>query len=102
MGFEGTKKFAAGTKVRVAEPMDVPEWSEWDDDAGRTSGQLKKRLQGMFFRGDKKITAEVVYIAKESEREGLERKGRVKLRLREPSGSQLVITADPTKLVTAK
>ncbi len=102
MGFEKVKQFAAGTKVRVSEPGEIPEWSEWDDDHGRTSGSVKRRLQQMFFRGDKKITAEVVYIAKESEREGLQRKGRVKVRLRDPSGSALVITADPSKLAVAR
>lgn len=102
MAFEKVKNLAAGTKVRVVEPMDVPEWSEWDDDKGRTSGMIKRRLQAMFFRGDKKITAEVVYIAKESERERLQRKGQIKVRLREPSGSALVITADPSKLTAAR
>ncbi len=102
MAFDLSKNLAAGTKVRVSSPTDVPEWCTWDDDHGRTSGNVKKRLQMLFFRGDKKINAEVVYIAKESERENLRRKGRVKVRVREPSGSCLVITADPTKLMPAR
>ena len=97
-----SKTFSAGTKVRVAEAMDVPEWSEWDDDKGRTSGGLKRRLQQQFFRGDKKVRAEVVYIAKESEREALKRKGQIKLRVKDQSGCMLVITADPAKLVAAR
>lgn len=102
MPFDESKNLAVGSKVRVSEAMDVPEWCEWDDDKGRTSGVLKKRLQLMFFRGDKKITAEVVYVPKESEREKLRRQGRVKLRLREPSGAMLTITADPSKLVRVR
>jgi len=92
---------AAGTKVRIAQPMDVPHWSEWDDDKGRTSVPTKRRLQQLFFRGDKKVTGEVVYIAKESEREGLRRVGHVKVRVREASGSTVVITAEASKLVQA-
>jgi hypothetical protein len=98
MSFGNNKDFAAGTKVRVSEPMEVPEWSKWDDDKGRTSGPLKKRLQQMFFRGDRKITAEIVYIASETEREKLRRKGQVKVRIKDQSGCALVITADPSRL----
>lgn len=99
MSFDMKKFMAVGTKVRVAEPMDVPEYSEWDDDHGRTSAMLKKRLQAMFFRGDRKMAAEIVYISKESERDRLRRKGLVKIRLKDPAGSMLTITADPAKLV---
>ncbi len=98
---EAAKNLASGTKVRVAEPTQVPEWSTWDDDHGRTSGLVKKRLQGLFFKGDRKLTAEIVYIAKESEREKLRRKGQCKVRIRDASGCTLVITADPAKLVKA-
>ncbi len=92
------RDFSAGTKVRVAQPIPVPEWSEWDDDKGRASTPVKKRLQQMFFKGDRKVTAEIVYIAKETERDKLRRLGRVKVRLRDPSGACLVITADATTL----
>jgi hypothetical protein len=97
-----SKTFAAGTKVRVCESMDVPEWSEWDDDKGRTSGGVKKRLCQLFFRGDKKISGEIVYIAKESEREALKRKGQVKVRIKDQTGSMITITADPSKLVQSR
>jgi hypothetical protein len=80
--------------------MDVPENVAWDDDGGRTSGLLKKRLIASFFKQDKRITAEVVYIAKETERERLRRKGLVKLRLRHQSGSMLNITVEPRYLTT--
>lgn len=95
------KNLASGTKVRVGEAMGVPEWSVWDDDHGRTSGLVKKRLQAQFFKGDRKLTAEIVYIAKESERERLRRKGQCKVRVRDQSGCTLVITADPARLVKA-
>ena len=90
------KQLSVGAKVRVVQPMDVPEGSEWDDDKGRISASLKKRLQLQFFRGHAKVMAEIVYVGKESERERLRRKGLVKLRLRDPAGSMLTITAPAT------
>lgn len=98
MAFDGAKYLAVGSKVRVTSPVEVPDWSTWDDDHGRISSQIKKRLQHQFFQGSNKILAEVVYVSKESEREKLRRQGRIKVRLRDPSGSMLVITADPTQL----
>lgn len=82
----------------VNQAMDPPDGIEWDDDAGRTSGLLKKRLITSFFKQDKRINAEVVYIAKESERERLRRKGLIKVRLRHQSGSTLTITVEPRYL----
>ncbi|GMU22143.1 MAG: hypothetical protein AMXMBFR13_22310 [Phycisphaerae bacterium] len=99
MAFENLKILPVGAKVRVAEAMDPPDDVTWDDDAGRTSGLLKKRLITSFFKGDPRIVGEVVYIAKESEREKLRRKGLVKVRLRHQSGSMLTITAAPAVLV---
>jgi hypothetical protein len=99
MAFDQKKYMAVGSKVRVSEPMEVPDWSTWDDDRGRTSSSVKRRLQAAFFRGDRKVSAEVVYISRESEREKLRRQGRIKLRVREPSGAMLSITADPSHLV---
>ena len=98
MAFDLRKHMAVGTRVRVSEPMDVPETSTWDDDHGRVSASMKKRLQAMFFRGDKKLMAEVVHVSKESERDKLRRKGLVKVRLRDKAGCMLTITADPSKL----
>jgi len=95
------KYLAAGTRVKVDEPTEVPQWSECDDDNGRTSVPTKRRLQQLFFRGDKKVQAEVVYIANESLREKLRRLGRVKVRVREPSGSMVVFTAAVDRLVRA-
>ncbi len=94
MAFE-SKTMNVGQRVCVKDPMDPPDGIEWDDDAGRTSGLLKKRLIASFFKQDKRITAEVVYIAKESERERLRRRGLVKLRLRHQSGSMLIISVEP-------
>ena len=101
MAFNESKNLAVGTKVKVIEPMEVPEWSTWDDDKGRTSGSVKKRLLSKFFQGDKKINAEIIYIAKESERDKLRRMGQIKVRIRGPGGTALIITADPAKLVRA-
>ena len=99
MAFADNKHFASGTKVRIAESMDVPQWSTWDDDKGRTSGAVKKRLQQRFFRADRKLTAEIIYIATEEARERLRRKGQTKVRVRDQSGCAMVLTADPATLV---
>lgn len=98
MGFAQANSFGSGTKVRMAQPMSVPQWSTWDDDKGRVSTPVKKRLQTMFFKGDKKVTAEVMYIAKETERDKLRRLGRVKIRIRDLSGASVVITAENNTL----
>lgn len=95
------KALASGTKVRVITPGEPPEWSEWDDDHGRTAPPVKKRMQQMFFRGDRKVSAEIVFVGSESEREEMRRKGRVKVRLREAAGTILVITADAANLQKA-
>ncbi len=97
-----TKNLSVGTKVKVINPGDVPENSTWDDDGGRTSSMIKKRLQSQFFGGNSKILAEVMYIARESEREKLRRKGLIKLRLRDPAGCMINITADPSTLAPAR
>lgn len=102
MSFDMNKFLAVGTKVRISSPMDVPESSTWDDDHGRMSASNKKRIQSMFFRGDRKLAAEIVYISKESERERLRRKGLVKIRVRDQAGSILTLTADPKTLVACR
>ncbi len=99
MAFGNSSHFASGTKVWIAEPMDVPGWSEWDDDKGRTSRPVKKRLQQRFFRADRKVTGEIVYIASERVRELLRRKGQIKVRIRDQSGCAMTLTADPATLV---
>ena len=101
MSFNKSKSFSAGSKVRVVEAMDVPEWSKWDDDKGRISGSVKKRLQQQFFRGDHKLSCEVVYIASEEERERLRRKGQIKVRVKDQSGCAITLTADPAKLISS-
>ena len=98
MGFAQTNHFGSGTKVRMSKPMSVPQWSIWDDDKGRVSTPVKKRLQTMFFKGDKKVSAEVMYIPKETEREKLRRLGRVKVRIRDLSGASVIITAENAQL----
>lgn len=100
MAFE-KKALTVGTKVHVVAPMGTPDNVQWDDDGGRTSGLLKKRLIESFFKKDKRIVGEVVYIAKESERENLRRRGLLKIRLRHQSGSMLVVTIDPKNLTAA-
>ncbi len=91
----------AGVRVRVRKPGPVPEWSDWDDDGQRTSTPVKKRLQTLFFRGDKRVIAEIVYVSSESLRQKLTSKNQIKVELRDPAGASIVITADATNLVTA-
>jgi hypothetical protein len=95
------KHLPAGTRVRVSQPGPVPCWSTWDDDGQRTSSSVKKRLQRLFFSGDRKIHAEVVFIPSESERDRLRSLGRVKVQVRDPAGSSIVVTADATELRVA-
>jgi len=96
------KEMASGTKVRIIKAMEIPQWSEWDDDGGRSSTQVKKRLQQMFFKGDKRVSGEVIYIAKETDGDRLRRLGRCKVRIRDSSGSCVVITADADNLELAR
>ncbi len=102
MGFGMGIHFAAGTRVKVSAPMEVPEWSKWDEDHGRVSTPVKKRLQSAFFKGDQKVSAEVLYISKEGEREKLRRQGRIKIRARDASGTAVVFTAEATCLTRAR
>lgn len=97
-GAESAKKLASGTAVRVRNAIPVPHWCECDDDRGRTSGPVKKRLQEMFFRGDRKVRAEIAWVTSESERDELARKGRVKVKVRESSGTTLTFTAPTDNL----
>lgn len=101
MSMMSAKFVSAGTRVKIASAMSVPEWSSWDNDGGRTSTPVKKRLQQMFFKGDKRIQAEVVYVPSESERDKLRASGRVKVQLRDAAGSMITITAPADALKQA-
>lgn len=92
------KFLSAGTRVKVHSPMSVPTDSTWDDDNQRTSTPVKKRLQQLFFKGDKRVHAEVVYVSSESVRAKLKSKDLVKVALRDPAGSSIVITAPTAHL----
>jgi hypothetical protein len=87
----------AGGRVRVKAPTSVPEWSVWDP-CQRTSTSTKRRLQELFFRGDKRIQGEVVYITSESLRKRLRNQGRTKVELRDSAGASIVIVADAKNL----
>lgn len=90
---------SAGTKVKVRQPGGVPAWSEWDDDHQRTSTSVKKRLQQLFFRGDKRVLAQIVYIGSDSLRAQLKAKGQVKVEIRDPAGASIVVLAEVANLV---
>jgi hypothetical protein len=92
---------AAGTRVKIKNPGTVPEWSVWDDDRQRTSTPVKKRLQQLFFRGDRRITASLVYISNESLRDRLRARNQVKVELRDPAGASITILADASNLTAA-
>lgn len=92
------KHYTAGARVKVADPGPVPQWSAWDDDRQRTSTPVKKRLQQLFFKGDRRVTAQIVYIGSETVRQQLKKKGQIKVQLRDPSGSTITITADANNL----
>jgi hypothetical protein len=95
-----SKSLAAGTRVKVTEPMAVPADSIWDR-CERTSTSVKKRLQQLFFSGDRRVSGSVVYIVGETERARLKRKEHVKVELRDAGGSAIVITAPISALRAA-
>lgn len=95
------KFMAAGTRVRVREAGAVPHWSTWDDDRQRTSNSVKKRLQEMFFGGDRKILGQILFVSSESTRDLLRKKNQVKVEIRNAAGQRLIITADANNLEAA-
>lgn len=88
----------SGTPVKVITPGPPPPGVEWDDDKQRTSGPVKKRMVEMFFRGDKKLRSEVAWIVSESARDELKRKGLMKVKVRESSGTTLTFTVPAANL----
>lgn len=99
-GGRSTVSLAAGTRVRVKSPGPVPEWSVWDP-CQRTSNHVKRRIQDQFFKGDRRVQAEVVYIGNESLRDKLRKQERVKIELRDPAGVMVTILADAKNLIAA-
>lgn len=96
----GTKHITAGTRVKVIEPMSIPTDSVWDR-CERTSNPVKKRMQEMFFKGDKRISATVVFITGETERARMKRKELTKIELRDAAGSSITITTPVTSIKAA-
>lgn len=90
-----------GSKVKLIAPSAVPEWCEYDDDRGRVSKHVKNVIRERFFKADPKLTAEIVHIARETEREKLRKLGRTKVRIRMPSGETIVIPVDLNLLTKA-
>jgi hypothetical protein len=93
--------FSGGSKVKLVAPMEVPTWCECDDDRGRVSNHVKQMIRERFFKADGKLTAEVVHVASETEREKLRKLGRTKVRVRMPSGDTITITVELDKLTKA-
>ncbi len=91
---------SSGARVRVKTPGNVPSWSVWDP-CQRTSTSTKRRLQEQFFKGDRRVAAEVVYVESEAMRERLRTTGRVKLQLRDAAGQSVVVLAESRNLTQA-
>jgi hypothetical protein len=62
---------------------------------------VKRRIQDQFFKGDRRVQAEVVYIGNESLRDKLRKQERVKIELRDPAGVMVTILADAKNLIAA-
>jgi hypothetical protein len=92
---------SAGMKVKLVAPMAVPTWCEFDDDRGRVSKHVKQAIRDRFFKADPKLTAEILHISREGEREKLRKAGRTKVRVRMSSGDTVVLTVEVEKLVRA-
>lgn len=95
------RSWAAGSRVKIKKPGAVPEWSTWDDDGHRTSTSVKRRLQQLFFRGDRRIGASIVYVASESLRDRMKAKQQVKVEVRDAAGSSVIVLADASNLIAA-
>ena len=65
------------------------------------AAMYQKRLQQAFFEGDKKVSAEIVFISSTDERDRMRNKGIVKVSLRDPAGCSLVITAPADRIQKA-
>lgn len=90
-----------GSKVKLAAAIPVPPWCEYDDDRGRVSNHVKNVIRDRFFKADPKLTAEIVHVARETEREKLRKAGRTKVRVRLPSGDTITITVELSMLTKA-
>lgn len=90
-----------GTKVRLIAPMEVPLWCQWDDDRGRVSNHVKQTIRDRFFKCDNKLTAELIHVPNETQREKLRKLGRAKVRIRTPAGETIVIVVDIDKITRA-
>jgi hypothetical protein len=90
-----------GSKVKLVAPIPVPPWCECDDDRGRVSNHVKNIIRERFFKADPKLNAEIVHIARETEREKLRKAGRTKVRVRLPSGDTIVIPVELNMLTKA-
>jgi hypothetical protein len=88
-----------GSKVKINQATTAPDWSKWDDDRGRTCTSVKKQLRDKFYHGEEKLSVEVIYVAKESERERLRKQGRTKVRLRDPAGASIILEVDAACLI---
>ena len=92
---------SVGSRVKISAAMLAPQWCMWDDDRGRSSTSTKSQLRQKFFNGDNRLTVEVAYVARESERDELRKAGRTKVRVREPSGAVIVIPVELATLTRA-
>ena len=94
-------RLTAGARVKIKTPGPVPAGSSWDCDGQRTSTSVKRKMQQLFFKGDKRISGQVVYISRESERVRLKRDGNVKVEIRDAAGVILVLTTPADSLTAA-
>lgn len=93
--------FSAGQKVILTAAMTAPAWCVCDDDKGRVAKHVKKTILERFFKVDKKLTCEIVYVSNEVEREKLRKAGRAKVRVRTPAGECIIIPIEINKLKRA-
>ena len=91
---------SAGARVRITSPGPVPVWSVWDP-CQRTSTTVKRRLQELFFKGDKRVQAQVTYIASEALRDRMRKLNRAKIEVRDAAGATVVLLADTGNLQAA-
>ena len=82
----------SGTTVRSVElHLNIPK-VKWDDDFQKTSPYVKKQLIRKFFSQNKKVKGEIIYITSESKKMELKKKSLIKIRLKEISGTSVIIS----------
>ncbi len=95
----GTKDapLSAASPVRISEPGPPPADVGWVRDI-RLNPRTRRQLIEGFWKGHKNVSGQVAYVANESDRDRLRRKGMIMINLRDVSAQKVTIII-PAKFV---